>query len=264
MNNADLINNGIIRCVKCGSSEWIVGDNYLKCENCNHSYQIEHSRQLVTIENFIHDQNWEMVSDGFDLYKGNEKPIKLNKLGGQRIKDLRDILGIKGLAINLGSGKDCHEGFLNIDLGRYEHVNIVADLANVPIVSESAELVVSNSVLEHIYSFKDVIDEAHRILVPGGYFYLCVPNACVRHHKYDYHRWTTPGLLKLVNEKFIVIESGTCRGIAYSLIMYVEALLTFKIKNRFALNLSRTLWRFFSYPLFWIKDDPSEECQALS
>jgi hypothetical protein len=99
----------------------------------------------------------------------------------------------------------------------------------------------------------------------GGYFYLCVPNACIRHHKLDYHRWTTPGLHKLVTERFEIIDSGACRGVAYSLITYVNALMTYKIKSKKLLSISRSIWRVISYPLFWIKDDyDSEEYQALS
>jgi hypothetical protein len=42
--------------------------------------------KLVTIEKNIQEQNWEIVSDGFDLFKSNEKIIKVDRLGGPRIK----------------------------------------------------------------------------------------------------------------------------------------------------------------------------------
>ena len=118
--------------------------------------------------------------------------------------------------------------------------------------------------LEHIYEYNTVIDEVSRILAIGGYFYLCVPNVCLRHHKYDYHRWTSAGLHKLLDKRFEIIESGACRGVAYVLVNYVEALLAYKIKNKKLLSVSRWLWRFISRPLFWIKDEANEEYQAMS
>jgi len=160
--------------------------------------------------------------------------------------------------------EDNYDDFINMDLGNYEPVHIVADLAKTPLVNGSVELVVSNSVIEHIYDYQAVMDEVSRILKSGGYFYLCVPNACLRHHKYDYHRWTTPGLHKLFDKRFEIIDSGACRGIAYALITYVEALLAYKIKNTNILSASRWIWRLISRPLFWMREESNEEYQAMS
>lgn len=257
-------NISILKCIRCGSNNWDSSDTQMKCQDCGHVYRFDEKDRLVVEDLNIKANNWEVVSAGFDLLKGNEKPIKIDKLGGPRIKDLRNKLGINGVAINLGSGKDTHPDFINIDLGTYEHVHLVADLQQVPLIDESVELVVSNSVLEHIYDYQTVIDEAYRILKKGGYFYLCVPNFCIRHHKYDYHRWTTPGLHKLFDNRYEIIDSGACRGIAYALITYVEALICYKIKNRFFRAIARGVWRTVSKVLFLINDESNEDYQALS
>ena len=124
--------------------------------------------KLVTVDKYIQEQNWETISDGFDLFKGNEKPIKVDRLGGPRIKDLRQNLGIKGIAINLGSCQDNYDDYINVDLGNYDPVNIIANLTKAPLVNGSVDLVVSNSVLEHIYDYKAVMDEVFRKLKSGG------------------------------------------------------------------------------------------------
>ena len=251
-------------CINCGSNEWKVEAEVVTCMTCGHHYPIIDNGKLVTVDKYIQEQNWEIVSDGFDLFKSNEKIIKADRLGGPRIKDLRQNLGIKGIALNLGSGQDNYDDFINMDLGKYDPVNIIADLTKIPLVNGSVELVVSNSVLEHIYDYNAVLDEVFRILKSGGFFYLCVPNACLRHHKYDYHRWTTPGLHKLFDKRFEIIDSGACRGIAYALISYVEALLAYKIKNTNMLSASRWIWRLISRPLFWMREESNEEYQAMS
>ena len=264
MKNPIIDHISLLLCINCGSNEWKVEAERIACKACGHIYPIIDNGKLVTVANFINESNWETVSNGFDLFKGNEKPIKVDKLGGPRIKDLQKNLGITGIAINLGSGQDNYDKFINIDLGVYDPVHIVADLKKIPLLDSSVELVVSNSVLEHIYDCNTVFDEVFRILKKGAYFYLCVPNACLRHHRYDYHRWTTPGLHKLFDGRFEIIDSGACRGIAYSLITYVEALLAYKIKNKNTLLISRKLWRLISHPLFWIREESNEEYQAMS
>jgi ubiquinone/menaquinone biosynthesis C-methylase UbiE len=146
----------------------------------------------------------------------------------------------------------------------YDPVHVVADLKKIPFIDGSVELTVSYSVLEHICDYNEVINEAYRILKKGGHFYLCVPNFCIRHHKHDYHRWTTPGLHKLLEDKFEIIESGSCRGVAYALTYFVEALMAYKIKDCILLATARAIWRLKSYPLFWTRDEANEEYQAMS
>jgi predicted SAM-dependent methyltransferase len=254
----------ILQCVNCKSNDWNLKPNLLNCKSCASSYVIDENEKIIAVHSFIEEENWELVSDGFDLLKGNEKPIKKDKLGGPRITSLRKKLGIKGLAVNLGSGKDDYPNFINMDLGRYKPVHLVTNFAPIPFVDNSVELIACNSVLEHIYDYQTVVNEATRILQPGGYFYLAVPFMSIRHHKFDYHRWTSVGLNDLMKRDFEIIESGACRGVAYSIISFVEALLTYKVKNRFMLWVSRRIWRLVSRPLLWIKDEETEEYQALS
>ena len=257
-------NFGAIRCNKCLSSNWSKEDKKLNCSNCDNSYTLNETNQLIAVAEFIPHENWEKVTTSFNLFKDNPKPIKMDKLGGPRISELRKIYDIEDIAINLGSGQDDYDGFLNIDLGSYDPVDIVADLKNIPMTDNSVDLVASNSVLEHIYDFQEVIEEVFRILKPKGYFYLCVPSSCLRHHEHDYHRWTTAGLLKLMENKFEIIDNGAARGVGYALITYVEALISYKIKSRVGKTILSSLWRLLSAPLLWMKDDPSEEYQAMS
>jgi SAM-dependent methyltransferase len=256
--------DSILICTKCFSNQLALSEDLITCDQCQHTYKVRDNEKIIATDEYIQDDKWEHVSEGFNLFKGNEKPIKLDKLGGPRIKDLIQSLDINGIAINLGSGQDNYDGFLNIDLGDYEPVDIVANLKTVPLSDESVELIVSNSVLEHIYDYEKVVDEAYRILKKGGYFYLCVPSVCLRHHKVDYHRWTTPGLHKLFEGRYTIMESGACRGAAYALFVFVEALIAYKIKNKYFLSFVRFVWKIISKPLFWMEDESNEEYQALS
>jgi len=51
----------------------------------------------------------------------------------------------------------------------------LADGQHMPYACETFGTIVSNSVLEHIPDIQPVLNEAHRVLRPGGLFYFCVP-----------------------------------------------------------------------------------------
>jgi SAM-dependent methyltransferase len=46
----------------------------------------------------------------------------------------------------------------------------------IPLASESIDVIVSHQVLEHVQNPKQVIEEAFRVLKPGGYFYFAYAN----------------------------------------------------------------------------------------
>jgi hypothetical protein len=56
-----------------------------------------------------------------------------------------------GRALNLVSGQDNYDDSFNMDLGKYDSVNIITDFTKILLFNGSVELVVSNIVLEHIY-----------------------------------------------------------------------------------------------------------------
>ena len=261
MGNPALQNLESILCLKCGKSEWNVSAESIICNNCRHLNPIKDGH-IVTTENYINEKNWEGANNSFEPLPGGK--MAMNKLGGPRISELISKFGIKGLAINLGSGQDNYPGYINVDLGFYKPVHIVAELKALPFTDSSISLIASNSVLEHIYDYNKVIDEVYRVLKPDAYFYLCVPSVCARHHQYDYHRWTSEGLKELLKNRFEIVEQGACRGVAYVLIPYINYLIAYKIKNKFLLWLYKGIWNFISRPLFWINDDNNEQYQSLS
>jgi len=54
---------------------------------------------------------------------------------------------------------------------------VVADLEDPwPLVSERVDVVVARAVLEHVFDYHDVLNEANRVLTPGGLLLVEVPN----------------------------------------------------------------------------------------
>lgn len=263
MKSLEFIDVKLLICPNCNADKLRETNTHLVCDGCGKSYRRDSGKIFFT-ESYFDVDNWESKSSGFDILKRKHSSYhRIDKIGGPRIRDLKAYLNVNGVSLNLGSGKDSYDGYTNIDLGRYPNVHIVSSLEKIPYKDSSVDLLVSNSVLEHIYEYKAVIEEVYRVLKPGGYFYLSVPSLCMRHHEYDFHRWTMPGLLCLL-QNFQIVEHGSCRGAAYSINSLIEALIVFKTKPGLFREAIRRLWLFLSLPLFLIEGDNSPEYAAMS
>jgi ubiquinone/menaquinone biosynthesis C-methylase UbiE len=78
---------------------------------------------------------------------------------------------------------------------------------NLPYKSNTFDLIVCNSALEHIKDYKKVISEIHRVLNPGGVLILTVPNSEIQFGKRFNKFWTF--ILNLP----IQIKKGICRNL---------------------------------------------------
>jgi SAM-dependent methyltransferase len=78
--------------------------------------------------------------------------------------------------INLGSGNEPRDGWVNIDMRRVAGVNVVADVRRLPLESSSVDVVSASSLLEHFSDPYSVLDEIHRVLAPHGRLQARVPS----------------------------------------------------------------------------------------
>jgi SAM-dependent methyltransferase len=85
--------------------------------------------------------------------------------------------------INLGSSDALMPGFINVDMVKAPGIDVVHDLESFPwpFPDECADLVIASQLVEHINPHKGVflrfMDEAWRILKPGGQFMISTPYA---------------------------------------------------------------------------------------
>ena len=81
--------------------------------------------------------------------------------------------------LNLGSGKDYREGFINIDNSPYIKKDLALDLDAYPFPFDdnSVDYVLAMAVIEHLEDMKGFMEEIHRILKPGGKLRFRVPLA---------------------------------------------------------------------------------------
>jgi SAM-dependent methyltransferase len=111
-----------------------------------------------------------------------------------------------GRALDLGGGPgELHDPLTRLG---YEYVNVdvepsgpgavVGDAHALPFEDESFELVVSSDSLEHFHTPQRALEEARRVLKPGGTLAVWVP-FLHPFHTSDYYRYTPLGLRHLLD-----------------------------------------------------------------
>jgi SAM-dependent methyltransferase len=119
---------------------------------------------------------------------------------------------LNGTVVDLGSGAQPYREdvrrlgcrYVAVDWANSHHPgkpDVEADLnVGVDLPDACADFVISFSVLEHLHRPERLIQEAQRILKPGGMLYMQVPFQWGVHEApYDYVRFTRFGLEKLFN-----------------------------------------------------------------
>lgn len=132
----------------------------------------------------------------------------------------------KGVLYDLGCGESpfrefflCHaDKYIGVDwAGSYHDTNadVAADLNKpLPLESDIADTVVSISVMEHLCEPQVMLNEAYRILKPGGFIILHVPFMWQVHEApYDFYRYTCYGLRYMFGKAgFSEIEVNSASG----------------------------------------------------
>lgn len=90
----------------------------------------------------------------------------------------------------------------------YGMLSFVSNLENIPVRSDSYDLLFCSQTLEHIQNPNMVMNEFERVLKPGGFLWLTAPFYYEEHEiPYDYYRYTRYGLQHLVQQAGLTIES---------------------------------------------------------
>ncbi len=119
------------------------------------------------------------------------------------------------LMADLISGNDQHGIDIKIDKEGYLHHP-----------SHSVDVVLSLQVLEHVSNVDLYLEEARRVLKPGGMLWLSTHGMWPYHPTpEDYSRWTLSGLSRVVGAKFQVVETSVMMGApSYAFMIYIHLL----------------------------------------
>lgn len=98
----------------------------------------------------------------------------------QRTRRRLQELPTANLQVNLGCGPNPLRGWLNVDLARGPHVDVIWDLRRtLPFPTASCSAIFSEHVIEHLSQSdaENLLKECYRVLEPGGVLRLSTPDA---------------------------------------------------------------------------------------
>lgn len=160
------------------------------------------------------------------------------------------------VVINYGSGPCIlmnRKDIINIDIFPFPAVDIVAGV-NVPLRSNSVDLIISNAVLEHVVDPRLMVEEIHRLLKPGGKAFVYVPFMQPEHAApSDFRRWTKNGGICLLGQLRLV-ESGVGAGPTSSMLWIMQHWLAMLISfgNKKIYSTAYIIIMILTFPLKYI------------
>lgn len=135
-------------------------------------------------------------------------------------RDLFDAINkyAKGNLLDIGCGNKPYEQKILAVVNKYvgcdivqsslNKVDIISSADAIPLEGASFDTVISTQTIEHVGNHQGLVDEAFRILKPGGYFILSGPfNWQLHEEPYDFFRFSKHGFkLILENSGFNLID----------------------------------------------------------
>ena len=178
---------------------------------------------------------------------------------------LKEVLpAIKGKVLDIGCGQSPYKHLLNptaaeyigldtataSDFGYNEAKIIRFDGKHIPFEDNSIDYIVCTEVLEHVKDPQPLVDEAFRVLKPGGRGAVTIPwSARVHYLPHDYHRFTSFALEDIFRRFiFTITPRGTDITVIVSKIVIVY-LRNFKISVNPVVSFFRVVFIFVFAPV---------------
>ena len=93
------------------------------------------------------------------------------------------------IVVECGSGsRRLSENVINMDLHPFGEVDLVGDIRQLPFNDRTVDVIILDTVLEHLDQPQRCVDEARRALKPGGQV-ICVTPFIFPYHAYPKHYW---------------------------------------------------------------------------
>jgi SAM-dependent methyltransferase len=188
--------------------------------------------------------------------------IVLTRLRDITVKIIRQLTATKKdfVLVDFGCGDMPYRSLIEPEVGKYLGVDLemnpkaehhIGFDSKTTLPDNYADMILSNQVLEHVDTFEGYLQEALRILKPGGsiiltthgyWFYHPTPN--------DYWRWTSAGLRKIIEAEHFEIESFTgILGLTASGMQLFQDGIYFKLPKILA-----PVWALIMQPTIWLYD----------
>jgi SAM-dependent methyltransferase len=110
------------------------------------------------------------------LYNAGKRFVNSEYMHQNHVDAFLSTIGHGKIVIELGSGnRRLHKDIINLDLFRFPNVDIVGDVAKIPLKECSVDFIILDTVLEHVPEPHAVVNETYRILKENGQIITIVP-----------------------------------------------------------------------------------------
>ena len=118
-----------------------------------------------------------------------------------------------------GGPTRAHPRLINLNIGPFPNVDIVADAHRLPYANASVDAIHCEAVFEHLHSPVVAAGEVYRVMKQGARAFVCTPFLQGYHgYPHHYQNFTLSGHVNLFERAGLAVtESGTCVGPVYTL-----------------------------------------------
>lgn len=236
MNTMAQIEQGILVCPKTGQRLHVSGDQqWLVTEDSAYRYRLLNGQVPILLTDPDSTAEYSSTSKRMNeeyslkgVQKRNSPFSRLRRFldsdyrteaSKQAFGSLFIDLPDDALCLSIGGGPSrAHGRLLNLNIGPFDNVDIVADAHQLPYADGSVDVIYSEAVFEHLHSPNMAAKEIYRVLKPGKKAFVCTPFMFPYHgYPHHYQNYTMSGHKHLFEAAGMkVIECGTCVGPAYA------------------------------------------------
>lgn len=155
------------------------------------------------------------------------------------------------LCLSIGGGPGrCHPALVNVNVGPFPNVEVVADAHQLPYADNSVDAIFCEAVIEHLSRPVKAVQEMFRVLKPGGMVFAATPFLQAYHgYPHHYQNFTLTGHQHLfTSHGFELEESGACVGPIYTMFNLTSKFLRYFLPTVISLPLL-VIWNLCSLPL---------------
>jgi SAM-dependent methyltransferase len=116
-----------------------------------------------------------------------------------------------------------YSGIIRYGLSHRARTDVRCDVCDLAIGDGEVDMILSSSVLEHVYDPDRAVSEMYRALKTTGYVYAEIPFLRAYHMiPQDYQRYTISGIRRLFERQgFSTIDVGICSGPFTAMVLFV-------------------------------------------
>jgi SAM-dependent methyltransferase len=175
-------------------------------------------------------------------------PDYRKKSSAEAVARIFDSQSADALCLSIGGGPGrCHPALVNLNVGPFPNVDVVADAHQLPYADNSVDAIFCEAVIEHLSRPIQAAQEMYRVLKPGGEAFVATPFLQAYHgYPHHYQNFTLTGHEQLFRSQgFVIEESGCCVGPIYTLFNLTSKFLRYFLPTVIALPLL-VVWNLFS------------------